>query len=155
TMPLLAALLSLPDDRYPALALTPQQQKQQTLEALLALLVAHAAQESLLLIVEDLHWVDPSTLEFLSLLVEQGPTARILTLCTFRPQFPPPWPLRAHMAQLTLARLPRPQVGRMVTAVAGVKTLPAEVVQQIVTKSDGVPLFVEELTKLVLASDLL
>jgi class 3 adenylate cyclase/tetratricopeptide (TPR) repeat protein len=155
TVPLFAALLSLPEDRYPALALTPQQQKQQTLEALLALLVARAAQEPLLIIVEDLHWVDPSTLEFLSLLVEQGPTARILTLCTFRPQFTPPWPSRAHIAQLTLTRLPRPQVGRMVTAVAGAKALPAEVVQQIVTKSDGVPLFVEELTKLVLASDLL
>ncbi len=155
TVPLFAALLSLPDDRYPALALTPQQQKQKTLEALLALLVARAAQEPVLLIVEDLHWVDPSTLEFLSLLVDQGPTARMLTLCTFRPQFPPPWPPRAHIAQLTLTRLPRPQVGRMVTAVAGGKALPAEVVQQLVTKSDGVPLFVEEMTKLVLASGLL
>jgi class 3 adenylate cyclase/predicted ATPase len=155
SVPLFAALLSLPDDRYPALALTPQQQKQHTLEALLALLVARAAQEPLLLIVEDVHWVDPSTLEFLSLLVEQGPTARILTLCTFRPHFTPPWPLRAHIAQLTLTRLPRPQVGRMVTAVAGPKALPAAVVQQIITKSDGVPLFVEELTKLVLASGLL
>jgi predicted ATPase len=152
TVPLFAALLSLPDDQYPALALTPQRQKQKTLEALLALLVAYAAQEPLLLIVEDLHWVDPSTLEFLSLLVEQGPTARMLTLCTFRPQFTPPWPPRAHIAQLTLTRLPRPQVRRMITAVAGGKALPAEVVQQIVTKSDGVPLFVEEMTKLVLAS---
>jgi class 3 adenylate cyclase/predicted ATPase len=155
TVPLFAALLSLPDDRYPALALTPRQQQQKTLEALLALLVAYAAQEPLLIIVEDLHWVDPSTLEFLSLLVDQGPTARMLTLCTCRPQFPPPWPPRAHIAHLTLTRLPRPQVGRMVTAVAGGKALPAEVVQQIVTRSDGVPLFVEELTKLVLASGLL
>src|SRR5712691_6462084 len=155
TMPLFAALLSLPDDRYPPLALTPQQQKQKTLEALLALLVAYAAQEPLLLIVEDLHWVDPSTLEFLSLLVDQGPTARMLTLCTFRPQFPPPWPSRAHIAHLTLPRLPRPQVGRMVTAVAGGKALPAAVVQQLVTRSDGVPLFIEELTKLVLEAGLL
>jgi predicted ATPase/class 3 adenylate cyclase len=155
TVPLFAALLSLPDDRYPPLALTPQQQKQKTLEALLALLVARATQEPLLLIVEDLHWVDPSTLEFLSLLVDQGPTARMLTLCTFRPQFPPPWPPRAHIAQLTLTRLPRPQVGPMITAVAGGKALPAEVGQQIITRSDGVPLFVEELTNLVLASGLL
>src|SRR6266446_3225122 len=155
TVPLFAALLSLPNDRYPALALTPQQQKQKTLEALLALLVARAAQEPLLLIVEDLHWVDPSTLEFLSLLVDQGPTARMLTLCTFRPQFTPPWPPRAHIAQLTLTRLPRPQVGRMVIAVAGGKVLPAEVEQQLVTRSDGVPLFVEELTKLVLEAGLL
>jgi class 3 adenylate cyclase/predicted ATPase len=155
TVPLFAALLSLPADRYPTLALTPPQQKQKTLEALLALLVAWTAQEPLLLIVEDLHWVDPSTLEFLSLLIDQGPTARILTLCTFRPQFPPPWPSRAHIAQLTLTRLPRPQVGRMVTAVTGGKALPTEVVQQIVTRSDGVPLFVEELTELVLVSGLL
>jgi len=157
TVPLFAALLSLPlpDDRYPALALTPQRQKQKTLEALLALLVACAVQEPLLLIVEDLHWVDPSTLEFLSLLVDQGPTARLLMLCTFRPQFTLPWPSRAHIAQLTLTRLPRPQVGRMVTAVAGGKALPAEVVQQLITKSDGVPLFVEEIAKLVLESGLL
>src|SRR4029453_7513741 len=74
TVPLFAALLSLPADRYPALALTSQQQKQKTQEALLALLVAHAVQEPVLLMVEDLHWVDPSTLEFLTLLVEQGPT---------------------------------------------------------------------------------
>src|SRR6266436_2143271 len=88
------------------LVLTPQQQKQKTLEALLVLLMARAAQEPLLLIVEDLQWVDPSTLEFLSLLVDQGSTARMLTLCTFRPQFPPLWPPRAHIAQLTLPRLP-------------------------------------------------
>jgi class 3 adenylate cyclase/predicted ATPase len=155
TVPLFAALLSLPlpEGQYPPLALPPQRQKQKTLEALLAFLMAHATQEPVLFIVEDLHWVDPSTLEFLGLLVDQGPTARILTLCTFRPQFTSPWPSRAHIAQLTLTRLPHPQVGRMVTAVAGAKALPAEVVQQIVTKSDGVPLFVEELTKLVLASD--
>jgi class 3 adenylate cyclase len=155
TVPLFATLLSLPAERYPPLTLTPQRQKQKTLEALLALLVARAAQEPLLLIVEDLHWVDPSTLEFLSLLVDQGPTARMLTLCTFRPQFVPPWSPRAHIAQLTLTRLRRPQVGRMVTAVTGGKALPAEVVQQIITKSDGVPLFIEEMTKLVLASGLL
>jgi Adenylate and Guanylate cyclase catalytic domain/AAA ATPase domain len=82
-------------------------------------------------------------------------TVRILTLYTFRPQFTPPWPLRSHIAQLTLTRLPRPQVARMVTAVAGGKALPTEVVQQLVTRSDGVPLFVEEMTKLVLESGLL
>jgi class 3 adenylate cyclase/tetratricopeptide (TPR) repeat protein len=155
TVPLFAALLSLPAEQYPPLTLTPQQQKQKTLETCLALLVERAAQEPVLFIVEDLHWVDPSTLEFLNLLMDQGPTARILTLCTFRPQFTSPWPPRAHIAQLTLTRLPRSQIGRMVTAVAGGKALPAEVVQQIVTKSDGVPLFVEEMTKLVLASGLL
>jgi TOMM system kinase/cyclase fusion protein len=155
TVPLFAALLSLPAEPYPPLTLTPQQQKQKTLEACLALLVERAVQEPLLFIVEDLHWGDPSTLEFLNLLVDQGPTARILTLCTFRPQFTLPWPPRGHIAQLTLTRLPRQQVVQMSTAVAGGKALPAEVVQQIITKSDGVPLFVEEMTKLVLASGLL
>jgi class 3 adenylate cyclase/predicted ATPase len=155
TVPLFAALLSLSTERYPVLTLTPQRQKQRTLEALLALLMARAAQEPLLLIVEDLHWMDPSTLEFLSLLVDQAPTARMLTLCTCRPQFTSPWSARAHIAQLTLTNLPRPHVGQMVTAVVGGKALPAEMVQQIITKSDGVPLFVEEITKLVLASGLL
>src|SRR5467141_28791 len=155
TVPLFAALLSLPNDRYPALALTPQQQKQKTLEALLALLVARAAQEPLLLIVEDLHWVDPTTLEFLSLLVDQGPTARILALCTFRPDFSPPWTGRSHLTQVTLHRLPRQQATEMTDRVAHGKALPAEVVEQVVAKTDGVPLFVEELTKMVLESGLL
>jgi class 3 adenylate cyclase/predicted ATPase len=157
TVPFFAALLSLPlpDDRYAPLMLTPQRQKQKTLEALLALLVERAAQAPVLFIVEDLHWVDPSTLEFLGLLVDQGPTARICVLCTFRPQFTPPWTPRAHIAQITLNRLPRPQVVRLATHVAGGKALPTEVVQQLVAKTDGVPLFIEEMTKLVLASGLL
>jgi class 3 adenylate cyclase/predicted ATPase len=153
--PLLAALLALPDERYPPLALTPQQHKQKTLEALLALLVERAAQEPLLLIVEDLHWVDPSTLEFLSLLVDQGPMARILSLLTFRPDFSPPWTRRAHLTQVTLSRLPRQQATELLGRVAHGKALPAEVVEQVVAKTDGVPLFVEELTKMVLESGLL
>jgi predicted ATPase len=108
-----------------------------------------------LFIVEDLHWVDPSTLEFLNLLVDQSPTARIMVLMTYRPEFTPPWPSRAHLTPLTLSRLPRPQVERMVASVAGAKVLPRDVVQQIVAKTDGVPLFVEELTKTVLESGLL
>src|SRR5258705_14000541 len=104
---------------------------------------------------EDLHWVDPSTLEFLSLLVDQGPTARILTLLTFRPDFSPPWTGRSHVTQVTLPRLPRRQATEMTDRVAHGKALPPEVVEQIVAKTDGVPLFVEELTKMVLESDLL
>src|SRR3989454_8543254 len=106
-------------------------------------------------LMEDLHWVDPSTLEFLSLLVDQGPTARILTLFTFRPDFPPPWTGRSHLTQLTLHRLTRRQAVEMIGRVAHHKTLPAEVVEQVVAKTDGVPLFVEELTKMVLESGLL
>ena len=151
-MPSSAALLSLPlpPDRYAPLSLTPQQQKQKTLEALLALLLELAAQQPVLLIVEDLHWVDPSTLEWLSLLLDQVPTTRLGLLLTARPDFAVPWSARAYLAQLTLGRFARPQVRQMVEGVTGGKRLPAEVVQQIVAKADGVPLFVEELTKAVL-----
>src|SRR2546430_16499418 len=104
---------------------------------------------------EDLHWVDPSTLEFLTLLVDQGPTARILVLFTFRPDFVPPWTGRSHLTQVTLSRLPRRQAAELTGLVAHGKTLPAEAIDQIVAKTDGVPLFVEELTKMVLESGLL
>jgi class 3 adenylate cyclase/predicted ATPase len=155
-VPLLAALLSLPfSNRYPPLQLRPQRQKQKTLEAILALLVAHAAQQPVLFIVEDLHWIDPSTLELLTLFVDQAPKARILTVLTARPEFHPPWGSRAHMTSLTLGRLPPTQVEQMIAGVTGGKHLPAEVRQQVVAKTDGVPLFVEELTKMVLESGLL
>ena len=104
---------------------------------------------------EDLHWVDPTTLELLSLLVDQGPTARILALFTFRPDFSPPWTGRSHLTQVTLPRLPRRQAAEMTDRVAHGKALPPEVVEQVVAKTDGVPLFVEELTKMVLESGLL
>jgi predicted ATPase len=132
------------------LSLPPQQQKQKTLEALLALLLELTAQQPVLLLVEDLHWIDPSTLEWLSLLLNQVPTTRLGLLMTARPDFQVPWSARAYLTQLTLGRFARPQVRQMVEGVTGGKRLPAEVVQQIVTKADGVPLFVEELTKTVL-----
>jgi class 3 adenylate cyclase/predicted ATPase len=155
-VPLFAALLSLPlPERYPPLLFTPQQQRQKTLDAVLAWLLAEATRQPVLFIVEDLHWIDPSTLEFLTLFLDQGPTARILTLLTCRPEFPPPWGFRAHLTSLTLNRLPRPQVPQMIERIAGGKALPMEVVEQIVAKTDGIPLFVEELTKTVLESGLL
>src|SRR6266511_3226609 len=101
---------------------------------------------------EDLHWVDPSTLELLTLLVDQGATARILALFTCRPDFSPPWTGRSHLTQVTLPRLPRRQAAEMTGRVAHSKALPPEVVEQVVAKTDGVPLFVEELTKMVLES---
>jgi predicted ATPase len=107
------------------------------------------------LVMEDLHWVDPSTLELLTLLVDQGPTARILALLTFRPDFSPPWTGRSHLTQVTVTRLPRRQAVEVIRHVAHGKALPPEVVEQIVAKTDGVPLFVEELTKMVLESGLL
>ena len=156
TVPLFAALLSLPlTADYAPLTVSPEQQKQQTLHALLTILLRIAAQQPVLFVMEDLHWVDPTTLEFLSLVVDQGPTARILTLLTFRPDFTPPWTGRAHLTQVTLSRLPRRQAAEMTGQVAHGKALPPEVVEQIVAKTDGVPLFVEELTKMVLESGLL
>src|SRR5262245_8128659 len=155
-VPLLAALLSLPlGADYAPLAVSPEQQKQQTLHALLTILLRIAAQQPVLFVMEDLHWVDPTTLEWLSLLVDQGPTARILALCTFRPGFSPPWTGRSHLTQVTVHRLPRRQAAEVTHRVAHGKALPTEVVAQVVAKTDGVPLFVEELTKMVLESGLL
>jgi class 3 adenylate cyclase/predicted ATPase len=155
-VPLFAALLSLPlTADYAPLTMSPEQQKQKTLHALLTILLRIAAQQPVLFVIEDLHWVDPSTLELLSLLVDQGPIARILALFTCRPDFSPPWTGRAHVTQVTLNRLPRAQAAEMSGRVAHHKALPPEVVEQIVAKTDGVPLFVEELTKMVLESGLL
>src|SRR5262249_54416661 len=114
-----------------------------------------AAQQPVLFVMEDLHWVDPTTLEFLSLLVDQGPTVRILALFTFRPDFRPPWSGRAHLTQATLNRLPPRQAAEMTGRLAHGKALPSEVVEQVVAKTGGVPLVVEELTKMVLESGLL
>ena len=99
-----------------------------------------------------MHWADPSTLELINLLLEQVPTARLLVVLTCRPEFTTTWSLRSHLTQITLSRLGRTQVEAMVENIAGDQSLPAEVVQQIITKTDGVPLFVEELTKMVVES---
>jgi TOMM system kinase/cyclase fusion protein len=156
TVPLYAALLSLPlPADYAPLTMSPEQQKQKTMQALLTTLLRIAAQQPVLFIMEDLHWVDPSTLAFLSLLVDQGPTARILTLLTYRPDFSPPWMGRSHLTQVMVNRLPQRQAMEVIRQVAHGKALPSEVVEQIVAKTDGVPLFVEELTKMVLESSLL
>ena len=156
-VPLLAALLSvpLPEGRYPALYLSPPQQRQQTLDALNAWLLAEAERQPLLVLWEDLHWADPTTLELLGLVVEQAPTAALLHVLTFRPEFVPTWPPRSHLTPLTLNRLERPQVEALITRLARGKRLPPEVVAYIVTHADGVPLYVEELTKALLESAVL
>jgi TOMM system kinase/cyclase fusion protein len=154
-VPLVATLLSLPvPERYPPLTLSPQRQKQQTQEALVAWLLAEAAQQPVLAIWEDLHWADPSTLELLGLLLDQAPTARLLLVLTARPEFRPPWAPRSYVTPLTLTRLTRPQIEELVLGVTGGKSLPVAVVQQIVAKTDGIPLFVEELVKTVLETGL-
>ncbi|MBI3250100.1 MAG: AAA family ATPase [Deltaproteobacteria bacterium] len=153
TLPLLAALLSLPHPTgVPPLTLSPQRQKQKTQEALIAWLLEEAAQHTVCCAWEDLHWADPSTLEFLQLLIEQVPTARLYVLLTFRPEFISPWGARSHLSYLTLNRLGRNQISHMVENVASGKTLRADLLQQIIAKTDGVPLFVEELTKSVIES---
>ncbi|HEX2217377.1 MAG TPA: AAA family ATPase [Gemmatimonadales bacterium] len=154
--PLLAALLSIPTgSRYPPLDLTPQRQKQRILEILVEQLEELAAKQPVLALYEDAHWVDPSTLELLGLVVERAQRLRVLVVITFRPEFQPPWTGYPHVTWLSLSRLTRRHGAAMVQGVTGGKPLPPEVVEQILTRTDGVPLFVEELTKAVLESGLL
>ena len=154
-VPLFAALLSLPPPvRYPLLTLPPQLQKQKMLATLLAWLLKEAEHQPVCVLMEDLHWGDASTLEWLSLLMDQLPTARLLLLLLCRPEFRPPWALRSHLTQIALSRLSHRQVETMVEGITGSKALPAEVLQHLVATTDGVPLFVEELTKMVLESGL-
>ena len=155
-VPLIAALLGIPTGaRYPTLGLTPQRQKQLTLEALLDQLEGLAAEQPVLVVHEDVHWNDPTTQELLSLAIERIPRLPILLLITFRPEFISPWSGQPHVSSLALTRLGRRDGAIMVGRVVGQKSLPAEVLTQIVAKTDGVPLFVEELTKAVLESGLL
>ena len=155
TVPLLAALLSLPQpEGVPPLTVSPQKQKQKTQEALIAWLVEEAKHKAVCCVWEDVHWADPSTLEVLSLLLDQVPTVCLLGLLTFRAEFIPPWRSRSHITQVRLNRLGRQHVEVMVENVTHGAALPPEVLQQIVTKTDGVPLFVEELTKTVVESGL-
>ena len=154
-VPLFAALLSVPlPERYPALNLTPQRQRQKTQEALVAWLLEEAERQPVLAVWEDLHWADPSTLEVLGLVLDQAPTARMLTLLTCRPELRPPWGAQAPVTQVILNRLGHTQIETMITHLTGGKALPAEVVQQVVVKTDGIPLFVEELVKMILESGL-
>src|SRR5215471_10038094 len=151
-MPLFAELLALPlpAGRYPPQSLTPEQQRYRTLDALLTLVEEAAERQPVLVIVEDLHWVDPSTLELLERLIDQVPTIRLYMVLTCRPTFQPPWGFRTHLTPLALNRLTPSQAEEMVGQILGRQRLPAAVLAQIVTKTDGIPLFVEELTKAVL-----
>src|SRR6266540_4573556 len=152
---LFAPLLSVPippKNHYPPLNLSPQRQRQKTLEALVAILLEYTERQPVLFILEDLHWTDPSTLEFINLLLDQTPTASLLVLLTCRPHFQPAWHHRSYLTEITLNHLSHAQVEQIVTGVTQGKTFPAEVLQQIIAKTDGVPLFVEEMTKAILES---
>jgi class 3 adenylate cyclase/predicted ATPase len=154
SLPLLASLLSLPVPAYPLAPMSPERQKQRTLETLLSAVLSLASARPVLLIVEDLHWVDPTTLELLTSLLEQAPTVPLFALLTARPNFRSPWTAYSHLTLLTLDRLTKQQSVLMVEGVAG-KHVPPAMVELIVDKTDGVALFVEELTKMVLESGLL
>jgi class 3 adenylate cyclase/predicted ATPase len=152
-IPLLAPLLNLViPPEYPALALSPEQQRRRLLATLVEWVLGSARSQPLVSVIEDLHWVDPSTLELMHLLVEQGATTPLLLLYTARPEFRPPWPLRAHHTQITLNRLNSRHVRTMVGEVAAQEALSDETIAAVVERTGGVPLFVEELTRAVLES---
>jgi class 3 adenylate cyclase/predicted ATPase len=147
--PLWAALLSLPtQNRFPPLSLSPSRQREETFQALLEWLHARAARRPTLLVVEDLHWVDASTLEFLGQFIAEGLHDSILTVLTFRPEFTTPWPAVAHQTSLALNRLTLRQVGALMRHKAG-DAVPEAHVQQIFARTGGVPLFVEEFAKML------
>jgi predicted ATPase len=148
---LLAELLSLPTEgRFPPLQLTPRRKKEKTFEALLRQLETLARQRPVLMLFEDVHWIDPSTSELLDLVVERVARLPVLLLVTFCPEFQPPWSGQAHVTILVLNRLDRREGAALVRRVVGTEALPGNVVAEIVERTDGVPLFVEELTKAVL-----
>ena len=153
---LIADLLSLPvGHQYAGPQLTPQERKKRTLAALLGRIERLAMRQPILVLVEDAHWLDPTSVEFLSLLVESMPKLPVMMLLTARPEFVPPWPIYAHVTCVTLARLGREDASLLVERVVGGKTLPAEVMSQILSQTDGIPLFIEELTKTLLESQIL
>ncbi|MCK1636114.1 AAA family ATPase [Bradyrhizobium sp. 157] len=155
--PLLAALLSLETDaRYPPLDMSPHRQKERTLEELVNQVLGLATRRPVLALYEDVHWVDPTSLELLDLIVDRVQGAPVLVLITFRPEFEPRWTRRyAHVTALNISRLSRRQGAAMVARLSGGKALPPAVLDQIVAKTDGVPLFVEELTRTVIETNLL
>lgn len=148
--PLFASLLSLSQDRYPPLDLSPQLRKEKTFEALAEHTIGLARHEPVLMVVEDAHWIDPTTLDLLSTIIDRLQEAAMLLVITYRPEFEPPWGSYSHVTLHSLNRLSRQQGARIVAKVPGGETLPPEVLDQILAKTDGIPLFVEELTKTVL-----
>jgi predicted ATPase len=153
--PLFAALLSLPMERYPALNLSPRKQKEKTLDALAGQVEALANRQPVLMIYEDVHWVDATTQEELDLLVPRLRDLPVFMVVTYRPEYSPRWTDQAHVSTLGLNRLGRRQGAELVERVTGGKPLPRDVLEQVLSHTDGVPLFIEELTKSVLESKLM
>jgi tetratricopeptide (TPR) repeat protein len=152
---LIAEMMSVPTNgRHLLPELTPQRRKEKLLTGLIAQLESLTVQRPLLMIIEDIHWIDPTSLELVSLLVEKASQLRLLLLITTRPEFSPPWPNDAHIGTIGLMRLSRQEAIAMINRVTGGKQLPAEISDQILSRTDGVPLFLEELTKTVLEGGL-
>jgi serine/threonine protein kinase/tetratricopeptide (TPR) repeat protein len=153
-VPFLGALLSVPvEERYPPLVLSPEARRKRTLAAVLALLGAMAERHPVVLAVEDLHWIDPSTLELLDLLLGEIPVLSLLLVATFRPEFSAPWRHQTSVTQLSLGGLSEAHTAELIERVTEGRRLPADLRREIVARTDGIPLFVEELTKTVLEGD--
>jgi predicted ATPase len=151
--PLIADLLQLPvGERYPAISLTPEQRRRRLLAALTGWVFGAARLQPLVMVVEDLHWLDPSTLELEQMLAEQGVMVPLMLMCTARPEFHAQWPMRSHHTQITLNRLSTRNVREMVALVAARTALASASVETVIERTGGVPLFVEELTRAVLES---
>jgi TOMM system kinase/cyclase fusion protein len=150
-VPFFAALLSVPlSDLYTPIALSPARQKEKTFDAILEWMRITAERAPFLFVIEDLHWMDPSTLELLARHVESSTSERILTLLTFRPEFETPWKGKAHQTVMALTRLTRKQITDLMQRMSGVTNLAPALVEQIAAKTDGVPLFVEEYTQMMI-----
>jgi predicted ATPase len=156
TVPLLAPLLSIPlGDRYTPMDLGPQRRKGRTLAAVIDYIAGLAIQQPVLVVFEDAHWIDPTSLELLSLTIERVARLSVLLLITARPDFSPPWPTHRHISVMALGRLGQREGAALVHRIAKGKALPTEVLNAIIDHTDGVPLFIEELTKTVLEGGLL
>ena len=151
---MLIEMLSLPNDgRYPKLELTPEQRRQKTMEALTAKVEALSRSNPVLMIFEDVHWVDPTSLEVLGRTVDRLRTLGMLLIITYRPEFDPPWMGRSYVTTLNLNRLGEREVAALVERVIGNRSLPESIRQDIVERTDGIPLFVEEMTRAVLEAE--
>src|SRR5262249_40660450 len=151
---LFGEMLSLPNDgRYPVVELTPQQRRQRTLEALGLQLEALVRSSPVLMVFEDAHWSDPTSLELFGRTVDRIRTLSVLLIVTFRPEFEPGWRGRPHVTSLNLNRLAPREVGAIIEHIVGNKQLPTNIRQDIVERTDGIPLFVEEMTKAVLEAE--
>src|SRR6202011_514374 len=151
---LFAEMLSLPNDgRYPALELSPEQRRQRTLDALTSQLAGLARQQPVLMIFEDVQWIDPTSLEVLGRTVDRIKTLPALLIVTFRPEFNAPWVGQSHVMSLTLNRLGEREAAAIIARLVGNEELPEDVMAEIVERTDGIPLFVEEMTKAVLEAE--